>query len=264
MAELALIENDFLNEKGKYTTFCERGSVVVALSDRVIRAKWLEIFCDLCSPIKRNTSNYDTIPGWDKLCEAWTPELWAKWWHLQRPMKPGMVESWPTDVRDLWESLDKSFDTYRHGFLSQETNAAAQLWTALIEPLGVLQYLPKEPTGQQPVYNTWGWSDHERSTLFIVVNDDAPDVEIETWSQLVERDGDTGVILPKLLPGTQRDPKINVVSSPRKLVRYETDLGLSSETLSNIHSDKIVHPRFDRPVAQVKFIEPDVTALRVA
>ncbi len=261
MAELALLTTEFRNQKDKYLTLRPVGSVIVALSDRVIRAKWLEICCDLVSPINRDTPNYDKIPGWGKLCEAWTPELWAKWWHLQRPMKPGMVESWPADVREIWESLDKSVAIYPHGFLFQEPTAPAQLWQALIEPLGVLDDLPKEPTGQRPAYDAWFWSEHERKTFFIVSNTDANDTEVMSWGQHVGRVQETGEVL-SATDVRWKDTGVNKVVGPRGLVKYETDIGLSGGTLADIADpEKVVHPRFDKPVSLANVVHPDTAML---
>jgi len=157
MAELALRTTEFLNRKPRYTAWRPVGSVVVALSDRIIRRKWIEIAADLVSPAKRDRFRH--IPGWDALTKAWTPE-----------------------VREAWLAL-------RRGELGAADDA--WFWANHIVPTGIEKDLPLAPESAVRVCDTWLWSDHERRTFFIVANTDATDDEIEamSWHEERERDG---------------------------------------------------------------------------
>jgi len=236
MAEIALRTSERLVQKTKYLAWRPVGSAMICQSDHTIRRKWLEICCDLVSPAKR--ANYSNIPGWKRLCDAWTPELRLAWLEADRPTK-----DWPLSQ------------------LLQDHTFSAKVWDLLIVPIGVDKDLPLAPESDVPVHRTWLWSEGERKTYFIVVNTDADSPTVDNWNGHEQRDGATGLVLPQLAMGEVRDPKITVVIQPRKMVAYKTELALASLALAKIADPGVmVHPDFTKPVAAVKFRAPDVVA----
>jgi len=146
MAEVALNLTPHDLRKGTYRFVCPEGAVIEAITDERRRRKWIEIICDLSSPRKRD--HYRRIPGWKRICEAWSPQLRTAWMDLERGKH--RLAGW----------------------------SDAEFWAHHIEPLGLLADLPQAPGTDRRVYETWLWSQHERKVFFIVVNDDEPDVEI--------------------------------------------------------------------------------------
>ena len=232
MAEIALRTYERLVQKAKYLAWRPIGSAMVCQSDHTIRRKWLEICCDLVSPTKRD--NYRNIPGWQRLCEAWTPQLREAWLEADRP-----TEDWPLSQ------------------LLQDHTFSDRVWDNLIVPIGVERDLPLAPESDVPVHRTWLWSEGERKRYFIVVNTDADSPTVDNWNGHDQCDGATGLVLPQLAEGQVRDPQIKVVISPRKVVAYNTDLALSGAKLAKIADPTVVvHPDFTAAVAAVKFKVP--------
>jgi len=263
MAEIALRTTERKIQKAKYFGWRPVGSTIVCCSDSLIRRKWLEICCDLVSPKKRY--QYKAIPGWQKLCDAWTPALREEWFHYDRATKDHPI-----------------------GRLLMDKSYPQVVWHNMIEPIGVLEDLPLAPDANVRVHDTWLWSAHERKSFFIVVNKDASSAEVESWQGSEARDRDTGEVLPELSTeefsvkppsgfyeavfrdgGDQYwreiyDPAINLALIWKKQIRYQTDIGLSSGTLNDIaNTDKVLNPRFDKPVESVKIIRPDLATVEV-
>lgn len=235
MAEIALRTSERLVQKAKYLAWRPVGSAIACCSDHTIRRKWLEICCDLVSPQKRE--NYRGIPGWQRLCDAWTPQLRAAWLAADRPTR-----DWPLSQ------------------LLQDHTHSQRVWDSLIVPIGVDRDLPLAPESDVPVHQTWLWSDIERKRYYIVVNTDADSPTVDNWNGHEQSDGDTGLVLPRLAEGETRDPRIKVVISPRMMVDYKHDLGLSAAKLAKI-ADKaqVNHPDFTSAVGKAKFKAPIVT-----
>ena len=241
MAEIALRTTEFLNNDPRkaYIAYRPVGSVVVAMSAARIRRKWLEILCDLMAPSKRDS--YVTLPGFNTMKEMWSHELLGKWVEFYR------------DQRNKFNEV-----------------ADAKFWTEVIEPIGLLPDLPKDPLGLRPVYETWLWSDHERKTLFIITNDDASTATVESWNgrDALDEDGDamsyheeqvlryhiemsdgSPAIASAMVPEMVADKALYAIL-PKRMVKYETDIpDLSEGSKGDIADpDVIVHPRFDKPV----------------
>ena len=234
MSEVALRTTERKLQTAKALFWRPAGSTIVCCSDHAIRRKWLEISCDLVAPYKRE--RYTSLPGYDKLVEAWTPQL-----------------------REAWLEFDRPTEKYKLGQLLQDDAFPQSVWQMMIEPIGVLADMPFAPESDRRVYDTWLWNEQERKTYFIVHNNDAGRTTVEGWQGVEERDADTGAVLNPLLPGTERDPKINVAIVWAKQIKYKTDLELSIGTLDDIATpDKPLHPRFDKPVAMVKAIRPEI------
>ncbi|MBE3120404.1 MAG: hypothetical protein IMZ50_16825 [Candidatus Atribacteria bacterium] len=232
MAEIALRTTERKVQKAKYLAWRPIGSAMIAQSDHTICRKWLEICCDLVSPKKRET--YRNIPGWTRLCEAWTPEL-----------------------REAWLEADRPTPIWKLSRLLEDHTFSAMLWDSLIVPIGVTADLPLAPESDMPVHRTWLWSEGERKRYFIVVNTDADSPTVDNWNGHDQYDGATGLVLPQLAEGEVRDPKIKVVISPRRQCKYRTDIGLSAATLLDIaNMEKIKNPRFDKPVSKDKIKQP--------
>ena len=236
-SEIALRTSERRLQKAHYLALRPKGAAIVPISNSMRLRKWLEICCDLVSPTKR--SAYATLPGWKRLCDAWTPELRAAWLDYGRP-----TAAFPL------------------GRLMQDKAFPQAVWDALIKPVGVEADLPYAPEADVRVSETWLWSSEERKRYFIVVNEDSADAVVEGWGGDEERDAVTWALLPALKEGAVRDPKINVARVSRKVVPYETDIGLAADTIAKISEpDTIVHPRFDKPVAVTKFVPPTLTAV---
>ncbi len=262
MAEIALRTTERLLQKVACFHWRPRGATIVCCSDSQIRGKWLGILCDLVSPKKRK--DYGGLPGFQRLCDAWTPQL-----------------------REAWLAYDRPTKAHPLGRLLQDRSYPQVVWAELIEPIGVLPDLPLAPGSDVPIYNTWLWSDRERKDYFLVVNSDADSETVEGWQGVDHRDADTGEVLPGLsselfttkpaagfyepieIKGVQYwrevyDPVINLAIVWKKQIRYETDLGLSGGTLADIaNPDKVLNPRFDKPVVPVKVLRPDLADLSV-
>lgn len=238
MAEIALRTTERKTQTATRLSWRPVGSTIVCCSDSIIRRKWLEICCDLVSPKKRD--NFRGIPGWRELCEAWTQDLRAAWIEYDRP----------TIAYPLGQLLmDKSYPQV--------------VWHEIIEPLGMLADLPFAPESDVRVHDTWLWSDDERKRYYIVINTDADSETIESWQGVEERDADTGEVLPELGEGEIRDPQIKIAIVWAKQIRYLTDLGLTGGTLGDIaNTDKVLHPKFDSPVAKLKAVRPDIADAR--
>jgi hypothetical protein len=237
VSEIALRTTERRVQKAKYLAWRPVGSAMVCCSDHKIRMKWLEICCDLVSPTKRD--RYRGIPGWQRLCDAWTP-----------------------DLRDAWLDADMPTEGYPLGRLLSDHTYVDGLWDGLIKPIGVESDLPFAPESDMPIHRTWLWSDVERKMYFIVANYDTPSSTIEGWNGHDECDATTGAVLPILKEGEVRDPKIKIVMKPRRMVKYQTDIGLDSAKLAKIADPAVVvYPRFDAPVAAAKFQVPGDAAL---
>lgn len=215
MAEIALRTTERRCQKAKSLAWRPIGSTIICQSDAAIRRKWLEIACDLISPAKRK--HYTMVPGYDELCDAWSPALYEAWLEAGRPTTE-----------------------YPLGRLLQDTTYAQTVWDAVVKPLGVQKRVPLASESDKSVCDAWPWSLYERCNYFIVVNTDASDAEVESWQGDEERHDDKG----------------NLVIIWRTVVEYETDIGLTASTLTKIASaDTVVNPRFDKPVAKAKFIQ---------
>ncbi|KKN70963.1 hypothetical protein LCGC14_0425650 [marine sediment metagenome] len=235
MSEIALRTTERKLQKAKYLAWRPVGSTIVCCSDSLIRRKWLEICCDLVSPKKRD--NFRNIPGWQRLCDAWTSQL-----------------------REAWLGYDRPTKQYKIGRLLMDKLYPQVVWKELIEPIGVLKDLPFAPEADVRVHDTWLWSEEERKRYFIIVNEDASNDEVESWQGVEERDEDTGEVLPDLAGGEVRDSAVNFAVVWKKQVEYKTEIGLSGGTLTDIADrQKIVQPRFDKPVLQIKVARPDIT-----
>jgi len=257
MSEIALRTTERKLQKEKYLGWRPVGSTIVCCSGSLIRRKWLEICCDLVSPKKRD--NFRNIPGWKRLCDAWTPEL-----------------------REVWFEHDRSTEQYKIGRLLMDKSYPQVVWKDLIEPIGVLKDLPYAPEADVKVHDTWLWSEEERKRYFIVVNTDANSETVESWQGSENRDADTGETLPDLSQELFADkpskgfyesvinekvvywrevydPAINLAVVWKKQIKYKTELVLSEGTLTDIaDTGKILHPRFDMPVLESKVIRPDI------
>ena len=252
--ELALRTTERYCEKAKYVSWRPVGSVIVAINRQRLRRKWLEIVCDLVRPSKRD--QFKGIPGWKRLCEVWTQELWDEWFALNRPTKEHPL-----------------------GPLLQDTACAQKMWDERIVPLGLPDDLPFAPEADLRVSETWLWGEGERKNYFIVVNEDAPDIEVKGWADHVEWDRDTDApwetVLEEremiaVLPGGKTETRMEPVPvpkypdhrlliRPRKVVKYETDIGLSADTLGKIADPgQVLHPKFDAPVAAVHARRPEL------
>jgi len=146
MAEIALRTTEFRNQKAKYLAWRPVGSVIVAISQVQMRRKWCEIACDLMRPEKREM--FRGVPGYDRLCQAWSKELWQAWFAADRELR-----------------LDPG--------------APAEFWNRHIVPLGVVDDLPLAPESDTRVSDTWLWSEKERRRYFVVVS--AAGQEVEEW-----------------------------------------------------------------------------------
>jgi len=257
MSEIALRTTERKLQKVEYLGWRPVGSTIVCCSDSLIRRKWLEICCDLVSPKKRD--NFKGIPGWQRLCDAWTPELRDAWLHYDAPTKKHPI-----------------------GRLLMDKTYPQVVWKELIEPIGILADLPFAPDANVKVYDTWLWSSEERKRYFIVVNNDADNDMVESWQGIENRNADTGDVMPTLsrelfvvkptvgfyklvtIKGIEYwreiyDPAINLAVIWKKQIRYKTDIGLSSGTLDDIADvTKKLNPRFDLPVGSVKVIQPNL------
>ena len=147
MAEIVLRTRELINAKEKHTVIKPRGGVVSVVSNHKIRNKWIEIICDLMSPMKRE--NYTGLPHYDIMAAAWSRELWSKW--LERD----------------WISTE--------------------FWNENIVPLGILSQFDNAPESAKPLYETWLWSPTERKQFFIVYNDDATDEDLAAMNMQVEK-----------------------------------------------------------------------------
>lgn len=223
MAELSLHTTDFINKKTEYVAWRPKGTIISIITTHRMRLKWLEIVCDLVSPKKRD--QYKTIQGWQYLCEYWTQEL-----------------------RDEWIELGKPNKTYSHGRLLEDKTAAQKMWDNRITP-DLINLLGYEPRGYENVTNTWLWSEHERKTLFIVVNNDIDE------EQLINEYG-LGKFYVK--NGT-------LVATSGARLKYETNAGLSVKTIEDINNQEIVvHPKFDAPIAKTYFNSPNLDELVIS
>jgi hypothetical protein len=143
MAELSLLTEDKIVQKGKYVSVKPKGGVIDAISDKRIKAKWIEIFCDLASPKKRD--DFNKIPHWDIIVKAWQPYLQQNWVRWKRRQE--------TTISDFWNNN--------------------------IIPLNILPDLGQAPESTRPLYETWLWSEHNRKNMFLIYNNDADDLDIK-------------------------------------------------------------------------------------
>jgi len=182
MAEILLRTRELINAKEKHTVVKPRGGVVTAISDRKIRNKWIEIICDLMSPMKRD--KYTGLPHWDIMAAAWTAglrQLWIDWGRSAKPV-----------------TTDK-------------------FWIDSIVPLGLVSQFDNAPESTKPLYETWLWSPTERKHFFIAYNDDATDEDLRAMNTLVEKQ-DTKERL-YLVPGKQYDYEKDITISNDTLVK---------------------------------------------
>jgi len=224
MAELALRTQEVINHKAKYTAWRPVGSVIISINQHQMRRKWLEIVCDLVSPKKRD--NYKNISGWQYLCDHWTPQLREEWIQLQKPNKE-----------------------YPHGALLQNIATAQSMWDQRVDAQ-LISLVGKEPIGVKDKTDTWLWSDDERKIYFITVNEDEEDLsKVQGW-QGFNNITDSG----------------NLYIMPRTQIKYQTDIPeLSAETLIDIADrDKILHPRFDKPITKTKINSPSILELNTS
>ena len=246
MAEIALRTSERLARIGNIWHWRPVGSTIICCTDLHIRRKWLEICCDLVAPYKRN--KYKSLPGWDRLCEAWTPKLREAWLEFDRP----------TEKNKLSPLLEDE------AFLNS-------VWQTMIEPTGVLADLPFAPDSDRKVCDTWLWSEFERKNYFIVHNANANHETIQSWQGVDERNAETGILLTvgdlaaiKLAKDLGAVSSIKLAYIWKKQINYKIDLGLSGGTLDDIaNPDKTLHPRFDKPVVASKAVQPDISKLSV-
>ncbi|MDK1032664.1 MAG: hypothetical protein QGD94_11700, partial [Planctomycetia bacterium] len=167
--------------------------------------------------------SYRGLPDWSRLCDAWTPEL-----------------------REAWLEADRPTAEYPLGRLLQDKAYPQVMWDTFVTPIGIERDLSFAPESDVKVCDTWLWSAEERRNYFIVVNADASDETVEGWPGSDEvQDGDKAVRMW------------------RTIVDYETDIGLTADTLVKIADPQIIlHPRFDKPVAKAKFVTPSVANIR--
>lgn len=157
MTEISLrTKNELIKRGEKAITWKPLGSVISAHKDITIRMKWLEIVCDLVSPQKRN--NYKGIPGYQYLCDHWTPELRKQWIDAGRP-----TEEEP------------------HGFI-RLSKQCQKIWDEKVDP-SLISTLGKDPTLIKNITDTWLWSEHERKTSFIITNTDIEDYAWDVFGQ---------------------------------------------------------------------------------
>jgi len=221
MAELALRTQEFINHKQKYTAWRPVGSIIISINQHRMRRKWLEIVCDLVSPKKRN--QYKSIPGWQYLCDHWTPQLREEWFQLQKPNKE-----------------------YPHGALLQNAITSQTMWEQRVD-LQLISLIGKEEYGIKDKTDTWLWGDDERKIYFITVNEDEEDnSSVQGWAGF---------------NNITQDGKLHIV--PRTQIKYQTDIPeLSEETLLDIADrDKILHPRFDKPISKAIINSPNILSL---
>ena len=220
MAEIALRTTEFLNRKAKYTAWRPVGSVIIAISRSMMRRKWCEIVCDLMRPDKRE--RFRGVPGYERLCQAWSRELWEAWFEFSRPSP-----DWPM------------------GRMLMDQGAPAEFWNRNIVPLGIVNDLPQAPEADMSVADTWLWSEKERKRYFIVVS--AAGQEVEDWQNHEEV---THISLGRILhPRKMLDyPRASWLSADS--VAKIQDAG------------QVCHPKFHRPVAVAEFLRPDAKVLK--
>lgn len=153
MIEAAVLIEDRSNRKAKYYYHAPVGSVIETITDLRRRRKWTETMCDLVSPAKREKNR--SLPGWQAMCDAWSPSLRADWMDLER-------------TKDRTREDDDLF------------------WLTRIFPLGHLGDLPYVPESDKRIYEAWPWSEHEMKRLFLTVSNDTLDEEAVTWPVVVQ------------------------------------------------------------------------------
>ena len=225
MAEVALRTTEEYNRKTNVTVWRPRGGVVSAFSDRWIRAKWIEIICDLLAPYKRQ--RFAHLPWAAPLAQSWTPQL-----------------------RDAWRDWERG-----RWLLDGETQDArdAAFWTQWIEPRTPLDKMPKEPSGVRPIYEAVLWGSKDLMTTFAIVVE-APSDAVESMNGEEPRNEITGLVVPIDAP--------RAVIVPRRWCDYPSVLGLSQETLDLIADPSVrVMPRYDEPVAAKLICPLDAAAV---
>src|SRR3990172_4067271 len=113
MAEIALRTSERKLQRGDVLHWRPVGSTIVCISNSTRIRKWLEICCDLVSPQKRK--DYTSLPSYQRLCEAWTPE-----------------------IRQVWFEADRPTAQYTLGQLLTDKTYPQKLWDELIESLGIV------------------------------------------------------------------------------------------------------------------------------
>jgi hypothetical protein len=144
--ELALATNERKVLRPGHTFYRPVGAVLLARSAEVVRRKWAEIICVLCSPVRRTAhgptyaEKFADFPHTGVLSRLWKPEWFDAYWrHERRP------EDLPLD--DLWR---------------------------LVTGDGrVLDALPQEPLGTCHITEAWPWSDLERKQYFLCALDES-------------------------------------------------------------------------------------------
>ena len=171
----------------------------------------------------KKRENYRGIPGWKRLCDAWIPEMREAWLEYDRP-----VDKWPL------------------GRLLQDHVFCDLFWSEMIESTGVVGDLPLAPESDMTISKTWLWSEIERKRFFIVANADSESPVVDNWNGADERAGDKGLVL-----------------CPKRMVNYETEIGLDGAKLDKIAQlDTIVHPDFATPVAVALIKQPDILKIK--
>ena len=170
-------------------------------------------------------ASYTTITGYARLCDAWSPVL-----------------------REAWLEAGRPTAEYPHGRLMEDPGLAQVLWDMYVKPLGIEKDLPLAPESDVRVSGTGLWSDHERKTYYIVTNTDANDATVTGWQGHDEI----------------TDDKLGLVIISRKVVDYETAIGLDGAKIADIaNPSKVVHPDFTAPIASAKVITPTLASLAV-
>lgn len=151
MAEISLMTEDKIVVKEKYISVMPKFGVIDAISSIRIKAKWIEIFCDLMSPKKRD--DFRNVPHWDIMTAAWEQTLW---------------NAWTANSNGALGDVDKFWDDY-------------------IVPLDILKDFDNAPESNKPLYETWLWSGQNRKDWFVVYNDDATEDQIRVMGATVNR-----------------------------------------------------------------------------
>lgn len=157
--EICLDIMEYREQRNGYLYLQPKGGVVVGVTQKRIRAKWVEIFGELLRPKKKHL--YEGIPGFDIITEAWKPQWYNSW-------------------RDM---VDRKI-------------SADEAWAQITED-GILDSVPTDPRGDVPLTDTWLWSsiDGIRSRCerkrFLILNLDYEDEELPTAKAEYEVAGKT-------------------------------------------------------------------------
>ena len=242
MAEIALSRREKKLIQGDKRSWRPAGSTIVCCSDSFIRRKWLEICCDFASPAKRHDPAFQSIPGWHRIKQAWTPAL-----------------------RRAWLRADKPNPGYPLGELLMNVAKPQSLWNQHVVPTGLVSDIPLAPESNTvQACDTWLWSRREKKRFYVIVNDDATDEEVQSWQGIEPRDYDTGEVLPKLIGNQTYDPSIKVAYVWKKRIKWRTELALTQQEIDDIDNlDHELHPRHDRKVGKNKANRPNIAGMHL-